>query len=341
MKKSIILMLFVFITSLCLGFTVNGQENYDYSKILNGDLSDFVGTWKTAEGSTFFLCSDGITMRDGMLEGEKADYFCKNEDGTYSWSVLDWISDEWGYGGGFAIILYPVGVDVIVYGRVVDTDTSRVRLFAGQDYAPIEEMSGSIYYLQPLFSDVPENHWAFEYIKAFADIGILAGYEDGTFKPDAPVTRAEWAKMLVSTFGLPIDEYWRMSLDLQSCDVLVSDWYAPYIYTAEPYFNAEHINTGDQPIVNYKPLEGATREDITVSVVKILEAAGYSISDDSTLPFHDVNTISTNWKRYIAFAVNNGIISGFEDNTFRGKDTLTRAEAATILYKTMLFAAYN
>lgn len=190
---------------------------------------------------------------------------------------------------------------------------------------------------QQLFSDISEDNWAYAYIKELSDMGILNGYEDGSFRPGSPVTRSEWSKMLVSTFGIPIDEFWRMTIDLQNCDVRVSDWYAPYIYTAEPYFNAAHIDTGDQPYVQYSPLEGATREDVTVSIVKVLEAAGYQISADSALPFNDADTIRPEAKRYIAFAVNNSIISGFEDNTFRGQGTLTRAEAATILYRSMIF----
>ena len=46
------------------------------------------------------------------------------------------------------------------------------------------------------FTDVPESHWAFKAIEDLADMGIINGYEDGTFKPDAPVTRAEVATML-------------------------------------------------------------------------------------------------------------------------------------------------
>ena len=46
------------------------------------------------------------------------------------------------------------------------------------------------------FTDVPESHWAFKAIEDLADMGIINGYEDGTFKPDAPLTRAEMASML-------------------------------------------------------------------------------------------------------------------------------------------------
>lgn len=333
-----------FALSMILIISVTSAEempSYDYSKILNGDLSDFVGVWKNAEGNYIYLKADGTQGDDGVLEdgtiyNDIAVDFKLQENGFYCWSVQ--YVFERGGGESYAIYLYPIGVEVVVNDKIIKTDISKVRLYAGQDFLPAETMSDSIYYLQPLFSDVPEDHWAFEYIKAFADIGVLAGYEDGTFRPDAPVTRAEWSKMLVTAFGLPIDEHWGMMLDLGSNDVFdLSEWYAPYVYAAEPYFNAERIemSDGEPPMLLYKPEDGATREDVAVSVAKLIESAGYPIADNFTLPFDDVDTISIEGQKYIAMTVNNGIIAGFEDNTFRGQNTLTRAEAATILYKTI------
>ena len=46
------------------------------------------------------------------------------------------------------------------------------------------------------FKDVPETHWAYKAIEELAEKGILNGYEDGTFKPDNPVTRAEIATIV-------------------------------------------------------------------------------------------------------------------------------------------------
>ena len=46
------------------------------------------------------------------------------------------------------------------------------------------------------FTDVKESHWAYEAINKLAELGIVEGYEDGTFKPEKTVTRAELATML-------------------------------------------------------------------------------------------------------------------------------------------------
>jgi CSLREA domain-containing protein len=53
------------------------------------------------------------------------------------------------------------------------------------------------------FSDIA-GHWANAWIEQLYDEGITAGYPDGTFRPDNPVTRAEMAVFLVATFGLTI-----------------------------------------------------------------------------------------------------------------------------------------
>ena len=47
-----------------------------------------------------------------------------------------------------------------------------------------------------LFPDVPENHWAYEYVKELVKQGVIDGYPDGTFKGDRMMTRYEFAAML-------------------------------------------------------------------------------------------------------------------------------------------------
>ena len=52
------------------------------------------------------------------------------------------------------------------------------------------------------FTDVPNNHWAYKAINELAELGIVNGYQDGTFKPDKAVTRAELATILDRYFSL-------------------------------------------------------------------------------------------------------------------------------------------
>ncbi len=52
------------------------------------------------------------------------------------------------------------------------------------------------------FSDLTNEHWAYEPIIEMANKGILAGYPDGTFLPNKSITRAEFAKILVLSLNL-------------------------------------------------------------------------------------------------------------------------------------------
>lgn len=49
-----------------------------------------------------------------------------------------------------------------------------------------------------IFLDVPENHWANEYIKIAFEKGLIKGYDQKTFKPDEPITHIQWISMLVN-----------------------------------------------------------------------------------------------------------------------------------------------
>jgi len=55
--------------------------------------------------------------------------------------------------------------------------------------------------VEPSFTDVSKDHWAFAYVEAGKDLGIVNGYPDGTFKPDKPVKFEELCKMLVAAKG--------------------------------------------------------------------------------------------------------------------------------------------
>ncbi len=178
------------------------------------------------------------------------------------------------------------------------------------------------------FWDVSKDHWAFSYIGELVDKGVLAGYEDGSFRPENTVTRAEWAKIMVLAAGLPVTDNNVYFRDMSG------HWANMYVNAAKDYLAAYTDNT-------YRPDQAAVREDVTVSMVKL---KGYDIGnvDYSYLnSFSDTNSISNSLKAYVAVAVEKGLIDGFEDGTFRGQNTLTRAEAAALLWRAFQYGNDN
>ena len=51
------------------------------------------------------------------------------------------------------------------------------------------------------FSDLKPTHWCYEKIMKFLDKGYVSGYEDGTFRADRTITRAEYVKIVNNFFG--------------------------------------------------------------------------------------------------------------------------------------------
>ena len=76
------------------------------------------------------------------------------------------------------------------------------------------------------FSDVGTGAWYSEYITFAMRNNWINGYSDGTFHPDAPITRAEAAKILSEAIDLPAVEH----PDASFIDVPVHSPFAPYIY---------------------------------------------------------------------------------------------------------------
>lgn len=66
------------------------------------------------------------------------------------------------------------------------------------------------------FTDVDENMWYAEYIHFAVKNGWIDGYSDNTFRPNAPITRAEAAKILVHAINIPTRNIWDTEVKLSS-----------------------------------------------------------------------------------------------------------------------------
>lgn len=84
---------------------------------------------------------------------------------------------------------------------------------------------------QGYFSDVKQVDWFDVYVEKAYEMGFVSGYSDGTFRPNAPVTRAEAVKILLNVFGLEPVEYENNLFN----DVYRWDWYADSVATAYDY----------------------------------------------------------------------------------------------------------
>jgi hypothetical protein len=180
----------------------------------------------------------------------------------------------------------------------------------------------------PKFVDVTGNFsWARSAIFSLAQQGIISGRNEMYFDPGAPITRAEFATLLVKSLGLPLTHPAKPSFR----DVNAQSGSYPYIETA--FQNGIVSGTGDKNNPMFSPDAPIKREDIVTMLVNALvknKPASYDMSSLSS--FKDSNQISDYAKLNVALAVKLQIINGYEDKTFRPKLTANRAVAAQIIY---------
>jgi len=172
------------------------------------------------------------------------------------------------------------------------------------------------------FKDVNQNHWAYEKIQMMVEYNIINGYADDTFRPELTVSRAEFAKMMVLTLNLEVYNPKTASF----ADVKKGHWAYPYVETGKYYLTGFKTSGG----IFFRPDRVAVREDMAVGIIR-----GLGINPDKTDmsvldSYTDKNAIAPNLRKFVAAAINEGIMIG-NNNKFAPKAGLTRAEAATLL----------
>ena len=112
---------------------------------------------------------------------------------------------------------------------------------------------------QAFYTDMNQNHWAYQSIKFLTEVGVVVGYPDGTYKPDIPVTRAEFASMAIKALG---QEDANVTQDIHFSDVK-PDFWAYNIIKKAVYFDL----IPDAKDSDFRPYDSVTRaEAITIAV---------------------------------------------------------------------------
>ena len=173
------------------------------------------------------------------------------------------------------------------------------------------------------FSDLTNEHWAYEPIIEMANKGILSGYPDGTFLPNKSITRAEFAKILVLSLDLKDETNKNNYFD----DVDNSHWSYDYVRIASNYLSG--YTNGSQ--IYFMPDEQAVREDMAVAIVMATNLQNKQYSLSTLDRFSDKDSISESFRKYVAIAVENNLMHGNADGTFNPKGKLTRAEVSQLM----------
>ncbi len=169
------------------------------------------------------------------------------------------------------------------------------------------------------FPDV-KDHWAATYIDSLAGAGYIKGYPDGSFKPDNPMTRAEFTTLLISSMGLAPD-----ASTANSFSDIGKHWAKKYINEAvrQGILIPAEYPAGLVPDGNIKRSEAAAM---------LIRALGEAPDSGPLPPFTDLSSVEkSDYKAYIKRAFDLKLLQGFPGGEFKPFTDMTRAQVAKVL----------
>lgn len=165
------------------------------------------------------------------------------------------------------------------------------------------------------FPDI-SGHYAENHIKKLCAYGILSGYEDGLFRPDNSVTRAEFATMTSNA----LEKACGYRLDTISSFTDISGHWAERAITkmiACGIVNGFEDNT-------FKPDQVITRGQASIIASNMLSYCGIQRRTSDGFPDTNGHYAENHIKSLKAF----GVVNGYEDGLFRPEEEITRGQAA-------------
>ncbi|MTJ08778.1 S-layer homology domain-containing protein [Anabaena sp. UHCC 0204] len=183
--------------------------------------------------------------------------------------------------------------------------------------------------IQVSFSDIPNNYWAKEYIAELAAMEVIGGFPDGTFRPNAPVTRAELAALLQKVF---IKSKVRKAVNFKD----VPRQYWAYDAIRETY------EMGFFTILDSKkfnPTQKLKRLDILITLAKGLNYKFTGSATNVLSVYSDASSIRSEHRNFIAALTENGVIINHPNKKLLNtKKVATRADVCALLYRAMVSA---
>ncbi len=186
-------------------------------------------------------------------------------------------------------------------------------------------VSAPVFAQNTTFSDVSSNYWASPFIAELARRDIIAGFPDGSFRPDQSVTRAQFAAIVRKAFAKSPERS-----VINFTDVSPNYWASLAIQEA--------YRTGflsGYPGNRFQPEQNIPREQVLVSLSSGLD---FPATNDSNLSqyYNDANSISNYARNPIAAATQRGIVVNYPNVKFLNPTrTATRADVAAFIYQAL------
>ena len=168
-----------------------------------------------------------------------------------------------------------------------------------------------------LFTDLVPNSYYYDAVINLAERGIIHGYGNGLFGPEDAITRGQAAKFITGILNLTVEDNDHPNFK----DVSTTHMFYKEIAALKKAGIVDGYT--DE---TYRPDKKITRNEMAI----ILTRAFNLHTNSATVPFTDVTDYM---KPYVAAIFNKGITYGVNETTFAGNDTVSRAQAATFMFR--------
>ncbi|MFM5899411.1 MAG: S-layer homology domain-containing protein [Dolichospermum sp.] len=177
------------------------------------------------------------------------------------------------------------------------------------------------------FSDISKDYWAKEYISELAAMEIIGGFPDGSFRPNAAVTRGELAVLLQKVF---MKRKIRKAVAFK--DIPPRHW--AYNAIRESYEMGFFNTLGSK---KFNPKQKLTRLDILMTLAKGLNYEFTGSPENILSVYSDASTLKGEHRNFIASLTQNGVIVNYPNiKLLNTKKIATRADVCALLYRAMV-----
>ncbi|WP_068817955.1 S-layer homology domain-containing protein [Phormidesmis priestleyi] len=176
------------------------------------------------------------------------------------------------------------------------------------------------------FSDVPPTYWAAPYIIALTQRGVLGGFPGGTFQPDKPVTRAEFAGIVSKAFDQAPTQP-----SLQFEDIAPTYWANAAI--------EKSVQTGfmnGYPGEVFRPDQPILLSQLQVALITGLNLPTPANPEQVVGKYADAQEVPKWAVDKVAAAIESGLVTNYPDsNKLNPNRSATRADAAALVYEAL------
>ncbi|WP_044500225.1 S-layer homology domain-containing protein [Nostoc sp. PCC 7107] len=188
-------------------------------------------------------------------------------------------------------------------------------------------MAATPSFAQTTFTDVSSNYWAAQFIQELSQRGVIAGFPDGSFRPEEAVTRAQFAAMVNKAFQKA-----QQRQAINFVDVPSNYWASSAIQQA---YTIGFLS--GYPGNRFEPNQAIPRQQVLVSLSNGLEYSANSNVESTLQYFNDASGIASYARSPIAAATEKQIVVNYPNVKFLNPTaTATRAQVAAFIYQALV-----